>query len=40
MSGSRDAAALAKLSTQEPKACNQLRADVVGLLKKAEEKPK
>lgn len=36
----RDAAALAKLSADEQKACAQLWADVGALLKKLEEKPK
>jgi hypothetical protein len=39
LAGLRDAAALAKLPADEPKAFAQLWADVAALLKKAEEKP-
>jgi tetratricopeptide (TPR) repeat protein len=40
LAGIRDAAALAKLPTEEQKACNKLWADVAELLKIGQEKPK
>ena len=40
LAGIRDAAALARLPSQEQKACTQLWADVAALLKKAQERSK